>query len=442
MQQTLSCGTVSTKLQRIAQLAKEHPERSFTANSHVIDIEFLKEAYRCTRKNAAVGVDERTAQQYAENLEGNLALLLQHFKDGSYRAPPVKRVYIPKGEGAAVRPIGIPTFEDKVLQRAVLMVLEAIYEQDFIDDSYGFRPGRSAHQALQTLWDNLMRMHGGWVVEVDLKDYFGSLDHTQLRSFLDRRVKDGIIRREIDKWLKAGVMEQGTIRYSEAGTPQGGVISPVLSNVYLHEVVDSWFERVVKPVLEGRGALVRYADDFVIVLEQQRDAERVMKALAKRCDKHGLTIHPDKTRLVRFRRPALTPNGTNGKGPGSFDFLGFTHFWCRTRKGKWAVRRKTSSKRLKRAITKKQVFCRRNRHEPVREQQQALNRKLKGHYNYYGITWNYQALKKFSYQVQVCWRKWLNRRGARRPMSWERFEKLLRHYPLLKPRIVHGTSHP
>jgi group II intron reverse transcriptase/maturase len=441
MQQTLSCGSVSTKLQRIAQLAKEHPERSFTAISHVIDIELLKEAYQRTRKNAAVGVDEQTAQQYTQNLESNLASLLQRFKDGSYRAPPVRRVYIPKGEGDAVRAIGIPTFEDKVLQQAVSMVVQAIYEQDFEDCSYGFRPKRSAHQALETLWNNLMEMHGGWVVEVDLKDYFGSLEHKQLRGFLDRRVKDGVIRRVIDKWLKAGVMEQGYIRYSDAGTPQGGVISPVLSNVYLHEVLDSWFERQVKPELTGHGALIRYADDFVMIFEHRSDAERVMQVLPKRCGKYGLTIHPDKTRLVCFKRPALVRNDANRKGPGSFNFLGFTHYWCRTRKGKWAVRKKTSSKRLTRAIAKVQAFCRRNRHEPIREQQQALNRKLQGHYNYYGITWNYQALSELYYNVKACWRKWLNRRGARRPMNWERFEQLLRHYPLLKPRIVHGVSH-
>jgi group II intron reverse transcriptase/maturase len=226
MQQTLSCGNVSTKLQRIAQLAREHPERSFTAISHAIDIELLKEAYHRTRKDGAAGVDGQTAKQYAAGLETNLGTLLNRFKDGTYRAPPVKRVYIPKGGGKGLRPIGIPTFEDKILQRAVSMVLEAIYEQDFLGCSYGFRPNRSAHQALEAIWKILMDINGGWVVEVDLRDFFGSLVQNQLRSFLDRRVKDGVIRRVIDKWLKAGVMEEGSIRLPETGTPQGGVITP------------------------------------------------------------------------------------------------------------------------------------------------------------------------------------------------------------------------
>jgi RNA-directed DNA polymerase len=442
MQQTLSCGNVSTKLQRIAQLAREHPERSFTAISHVIDIEFLKEAYHRTRKDGAVGVDEQTAEQYASELETNLGSLLNRFKDGSYCAPPVKRAYIPKGGGRGLRLIGIPTFERKVLERAVAMVLVAIYEQDFVDCSYGFRPNRSAHQALEVLWKNLMDINGGWVVEVDLKDFFGSLSHNQLRDFLDRRVKDGVIRRVIDKWLKAGVMEEGCIIHPETGAPQGGVISPVLSNIYLHEVLDVWFERQVRPMLTGRGTLIRYADDFVMVFEQERDAKRMMEALPKRCGKYGLTIHPDKTRMLRFERPSLKQDGTKGDGPGSFDFLGFSHFWGRTRKGRWAVRRKTASSRLTRAVLKIHTWCRSSRHEPVAEQQQTLNRKLRGHYNYYGIIGNGDALYRFFAEVRVTWRKWLNRRGASRPMDYERFELLLGHYPLLRPRVVHGLGHP
>jgi group II intron reverse transcriptase/maturase len=442
MQQTLSCGNVSTKLQRIAQLAREHPERSFTAISHVIDIELLKEAYHRTRKDGAVGVDGQDAEQYATQLETNLMSLLNRFKDGSYRAPPVKRVYIPKGGGRGLRPIGIPTFEDKILQRSVSMVLEAIYEQDFLCCSYGFRPKRSAHQALEALWKTLMDNNGGWVVEVDLKDYFGSLSHNQLRSFLDRRVKDGVIRRVIDKWLKAGVMEEGSIRLPETGTPQGGVVSPILSNVYLHEVLDVWFERQVRPMLIGRGALIRYADDFVMVFEQERDAKRMMEALPKRCGKYGLTIHPDKTRMLRFERPSPKQDDNDGEGPGSFDFLGITHFWGRTRKGRWAVRQKTASSRFTRAVLKIHTWCRSSRHKPVAEQQQTLNRKLQGHYNYYGIIGNGDALHQFFEAVRSTWRKWLNRRGARRPMDCERFELLLGRYPLLRPRVVHGLGHP
>jgi len=442
MQQTLSCGNVSTKLQRIAQLARQHPERSFTAISHAIDTELLKEAYHRTRKDGAAGVDEQTAEQYATQLEINLESLLNRFKDGTYQAPPVKRVYIPKGGGKGLRPIGIPTFSDKILQRAVAMVLGAIYEQDFLYCSYGFRPKRSAHQALKAIWNSLMDINGGWVVEVDLKDYFGSLVHSQLRSFLDRRVKDGVIRRVIDKWLKAGVMEEGLIRHPDTGTPQGGVISPVLSNIYLHEVLDVWFERQVRPMLTGRGALIRYADDFVMVFEQERDARRMMEALPKRCGKYGLTLHPEKTRLLRFERPSPKQDDTKSDGPRSFDFLGFTHFWGRTRKGRWAVRQKTAGSRLTRAVFNIHTWCRSSRHEPVAEQQQTLNRKLQGHYNYYGIIGNGDALYRFFGQVRTTWRRWLNRRGASRPMDYERFELLLSRYPLLRPRVVHGLGHP
>ena len=242
MQGTQSPSSVSTKLQRIAEVAREKPGEALTALGHHIDIDFLKEAYRRTRKDGAPGVDGQRAEEYAQRLDENLQSLLDRFKSGTYRAPPVRRVHIPKGDGTKTRPIGIPTFEDKVLQRAVTMVLEAIYEQEFLDCSYGFRPGRSAHEALQVLWDGLMKMHGGWVLEVDIQGFFDSLVHGHLRSFLDQRVRDGVLRRAIDKWLKAGVLEEGSITRPSDGTPQGGVISPLLANVYLHEVLDEWFE--------------------------------------------------------------------------------------------------------------------------------------------------------------------------------------------------------
>ena len=253
--------TVSTKLQKIAELAGKAPEMAFTSLNHYIDIELLLEAYLRTRKDGAPGIDGQTAKEYEENLFENLNSLLDRFKSGTYKAPPVRRVYIPKGDGTKTRPIGIPTFEDKVLQRAVTMVLEAVYEQDFLDCSYGFRPCRSAHQALQALWDRLMKMGGGCVLELDIQKFFDTLDHSHLRSFLDQRVRDGVIRRAIDKWLKAGVMEEGALRSTETGTPQGGVVSPILANLYLHEVLDVWFMRDVVPRLWGKAFLIRYADD-------------------------------------------------------------------------------------------------------------------------------------------------------------------------------------
>ena len=270
--------------------------------AHYIDLAWLKVAYRRTRKDGAPGVDGQTAQNYEANLEENLQALLDRAKSSdTYRAPPVRRVHIPKGDGGT-RPIGIPTFEDKVLQRAVVMVLEAIYEQDFLDCSYGFRPRRSAHDALESLWRHTMRCRGGWLLEADIKSFFDSVDRRLLQQILGQRVSDGVLKRLIGKWLNAGVMEEGRIYRPNSGTPQGGVVSPLLANIYLHEVLDVWFEHVVKPRLKGPAHLVRYADDFVILFACEEDARRVEDVLHRRMAKYGLELHPDKTRLIEFRR--------------------------------------------------------------------------------------------------------------------------------------------
>jgi RNA-directed DNA polymerase len=431
-------GSISTRLQRIARLAREDPERSFLSLAHYIDEYWLQEAYSRTRKDAAAGVDGTTAEQYAEQLAGNLRSLLDRFKSGLYRAPPVKRVHIPKDSGSQTRPIGIPTFEDKVLQRAVAMLLEAIYEEDFLPCSYGFRPGRSAHDALRDLWRELMGMGGGWVLEVDIRSFFDELGHDHLRSFLDRRVRDGVIRRAIGKWLQAGVLEEGSVRHPVTGTPQGGVISPLLANLYLHEVVDRWFEEEVKPRLEGRATLIRYADDFVIVFATERDARRVEEVLPKRLSRFGLRLHPEKTRLVRFHVPRGKAKPSESSGPGAFTFLGFTHHWGKSLKGNWVVKRKTAASRLTRSLSRVRQWCRRWRHESVSWQQRQLSRSLRGHYAYYGITGNYRALNNFYRQVAREWRKWLNRRSQNAKMTWERFNRLLATYPLPRPRIVHA----
>jgi RNA-directed DNA polymerase len=258
---TPSPDPISTRQQRIALLARQSPQAALTTLAHHIDIDWLNEAYRRTRKDGAVGVDGQTAEDYAVDLEANLRSLLDRAKSGRYQAPPVRRVHIPKGTGSETRPIGIPTFEDKVLQRAVTMVLEAIYEQDFLDCSYGFRPGRSAHQALDALWHRLMEVKGGCVLEIDIRKFFDTLDHRHLQAILRQRVRDGVLLRLIGKWLNAGVLEEGCVTHLEAGSPQGGVISPALANAYLHEVLDTWFEQTVKPRLKGRASLIRYADD-------------------------------------------------------------------------------------------------------------------------------------------------------------------------------------
>jgi RNA-directed DNA polymerase len=436
---TSSPISVSTRLQQIAELARQSPSMVLTTLAHHVDVEFLREAYRRTRKDGAPGVDRQTADQYAENLESNLRSLLDRFKSGTYQAPPVKRVHIPKGDGSKTRPIGIPTFEDKILQRVVTMVLEAIYEQEFHGCSFGFRPGRSAHQALQALWEALTAMGGGWVLELDIRSFFDSLVHEHLRSFLDQRVRDGVLRRTIDKWLKAGVLEDGAVTFPDSGSPQGGVVSPLLANVYLHEVLDSWFEKQVRPRLAGRAVLIRYADDAVIAFSSERDARRVLNVLSKRFGKYGLTLHPEKTRLVPFRKTSSTSGGEREGRSGTFDLLGFTHYWGRSRRGYPVIKRRTARSRLRRALVQVALWCRVNRHQRVNEQQRSLNLKLRGHYGYYGITGNFHALKCFTRGVRVTWRKWLNRRSQRAKMSWERFSRLLQRYPLLPPRVVQSV---
>ena len=273
MKETSGSKTVCTKLERIAELARQAPTMVLTTLAHHIDLDWMRVAYRRTRKDGAPGVDRQTAEQYAEQLEDNLRSLLERAKAGTYRAPPVRRVHIPKGNGET-RPIGIPTFEDKILQRAVAMVLEAVYEQDFLDCSYGFRPRRSAHRALASLWDEAMEMAGGWIIEVDIRKFFDTVDRQHLMEVLRRRVRDGVLLRLISKWLHAGVQEDGSLSYPEAGTPQGGVISPILANIYLHEVLDTWFERDVRPRLRGRARLIRYADDAVLLFERCRRSPR------------------------------------------------------------------------------------------------------------------------------------------------------------------------
>jgi len=439
MRETSGSESVSTKVQRIAELARKAPTMAFTTLSHHIDIEWLREAHRRTRKDGAAGVDGTSAEQYEVDLEGNLRSLLERAKSGTYVAPPVRRVHIPKGDGKQTRPIGIPTFEDKVLQRAVAMVLEAIYEQDFKDCSYGFRPGRSAHQALEALRNGLMAMKGGWIVEVDIRKFFDTLEHKHLREILAQRVRDGVLVRLIGKWLNAGVLEDGAISHPDSGTPQGGVISPLLANVYLHEVLDVWFERDVRPRCRGRAFLVRFADDFVIVCEHEEDARKVFDVLPKRFGKYGLTLHPEKTRLVRFESPSRRlppPGGGEAERPETFDLLGFTHYWGKSRRGFWVVKQQTARSRLARALKRIAEWCGLHRHEPLRWQRDMLAAKLKGHDGYYGITGNFEALHRFRELVRFAWRKWLARRSRSKGMPWPRMERLLEQYPLPQPRIA------
>ena len=424
---------VYTKQQRIAQLAGRHPQLSFTSLAYHIDMEWLHEAYRQTRKDAAAGVDGTTAAEYEQRLEENLQALLERFKSGSYFAPPVRRVYIPKEGKAELRPLGIPTLGDKILQRAVVMLLTPLYEQDFLGCSYAFRPKRKVYDALDTLRQVIMEMGGCWVLEVDIKKYFESVKHEYVREFIARRVSDGVIRRVIGKWLNAGVWERGSVFYTEEGTPQGGVVSPLLSNIYLHEVLDTWFEREIRSLLSGRAELVRFADDFVILCKEESDARRLHAVLPKRFGKFGLTLHPEKTRIIDFRKPS------EDRGePESFTFLGFTHYWGKSQRGYWVVKKKTAKHKLKGAVRRVFNWCKENRDKPIKDQWQTLNRKVKGHYGFYGITHNFRSLQVFLHQAQRSWHYWLNRRSRRRDMSWDRFKLLLERWPLAQPRIVHS----
>lgn len=431
---------ISTRLLRIAELARQTPRMTFTSLNHHLDIDWLKEAFERTRKDGAPGIDGQTADDYARDLEANLRSLLDRVKTGTYRAPAVRRVHLPKGDGNT-RPIGIPTLEDKVLQRAVVMLLEPIFEQDFLPCSYGFRPGRSAHQALQAFWQQAMAMGGGFVLEVDLRRFFDTVDPVFLMELLRRRVSDGVVLRLIRKWLHAGVMEEGSVWYPERGTPQGGVISPLLANLYLHEVIDVWMERDVKPRLHGQAHVYRYADDVVILFASEEDARRVHQVLPRRLAKAGLELHPDKTRRVDFRHPqdpAYRRKDSERKGPASFSLLGFTHFWGRSRKGAWVVQRKTAKDRFARVVRVLQGWCQRYRHLPVRVQHRSLCAKIRGHYAYFGITGNYRWIRRLWYLIGRLWKRWLDRRNSR-PMTWERFARLLQHYPLPRPHIAHSS---
>ena len=337
--------------------------------------------------------------------------------------------------------MGIPTFEDKILQRAVLMVLEPVYEADFLDASHGFRPGRSAHRALDSLWKQAMNLGCCWIVDVDLRKFFDTIDHGHLREFLKRRVRDGVIVRLIGKWLNAGVMEDGVHTTPEDGAPQGGVLSPLLSNLFLHYVLDEWFDKEVRPRLKGEAFLIRYADDFVIGVAREDDARRIMEVLPKRMSKYGLTVHPEKTRLVRFHPEDPHDSETTGgdsSSPKTFDFLGFTHFWGGSRGGGWVIKRKTARSRLKRALQALWEWCRKNRHEPITVQHQTLKQKLQGHFGYFGITGNYFSLLEFREEARKIWKRWLTRRRRDGFMSWKDFFRVEQRYPFPRARVVHS----
>jgi group II intron reverse transcriptase/maturase len=423
---------LSPKLLRVAELARCDPKLRFKTLAHLIDEAALRRAFARIRKDASPGVDGITKEQYGEHLEENLQKLLARMKAKQYRHQPILRVHIPKEQGRT-RPIGIPAVEDKVVQRAIGEVLEAIYEQDFLDCSYGFRPGRRAHDALRELDRAGKQGVMNWVLEADIMSYFDSIDRELLAEMLQRRIEDRDLLRLIGKCLHVGVMEGEEYSEPERGTAQGSGLSPLLGNIYLHHVLDEWFEREVRPRLEGKARLVRFADDLVIGFERREDAERVLEVIGKRMGRFGLKLHPDKTRLICFERPR--PGQKGGKGPGTFDFLGFTLFWRRGRRGAWNLGFKTRKGRLRRALGAIAEWCRRHRHDPVREQHAALCRRLNGHINYFGVSGNTRSTGALVRWTERAWRNWLGRRSQRARMSWARFKLLLKRYPLPRPTV-------
>ena len=419
-------------LLKVAQRAKREPSGRILALAHLIDIQALSRAYDRARKDAAVGVDGVTKEKYGQNLAVRLQELHERLVSKQYRHQPIRRVHIPKENGSK-RPIGIPAFEDKLVQDAVREVLEAIYEQDFLDCSYGCRPKRSAHDAVRGLYGviNGGRVH--WILEADFVSFFDSVDRKALLEMLRIRIADESLIRLIGKCLHVGVLDGAEYSEPEVGTAQGSALSPMLGNVYLHYVLDEWFEREVKPRLRGQSTLVRYCDDFVMCFEQEDDTRRVMAVLSKRVGRYGLTLHPEKTRLMPLGRPPATQR--SGKGQTCFDFLGFTFHWKRTRWGKWWMQCKTRRARLRRAIVSIGDWCRRHRHQPVKAQQAALKRRLIGHFNYFGVNGNFNSLRILVQEVKKAWYKWLRRRSQRRHLNWGRYSEMLKRYPLPRPRI-------
>ena len=425
------------ELSRIAELTRQDAGRKFHSIAHFLTTEALWGAFDNLRKNAAAGVDGVTYADYEEHLVENLVKLHEKLKSRSYRAQPLRRIYIDKEDGKE-RPISIPSLEDKIVQRATVELLNAIFEQDFLDCSYGFRPGRSAHDALDEVGRVICRGPTEYVLELDISSYFDSIVRKQLMEMIEGRVTDSSILGLIGKWINIGVIDDGRLLTSETGTGQGQIISPLLANIYLHHVLDLWFEDEVKPRLRGEAYEIRYADDGLLCFQFKEDAERVLEVLPKRFAKYGLRLHPQKTRLVKFGRSAHYQAKRAKTKTATFDFLGFTHRCATSRAGKFVIHLGTMKKRLRRGLLAISAWCREHLHAPLDYQQRILNAKLRGHYQYYGRPTNYRSLAKFAYTVRRIWRRWLARRTRGGRLSWPRFGRLLERYPLLRPRITHA----
>jgi len=425
-------SNISPALLKVVDRASKDPNARMNSLARLIDQDALKRAFSRVRKDAAIGVDGVTKEKYEQHLEENIQGLHERLKAKQYRHQPILRVHIPKAPGKT-RPIGISTIEDKIVQGALTEVLTAIYELDFYEGSYGFRPKRSAHDALRAVDAMLFREGIAWILEADIQAFFDSVVRAMLMEMLRERVADESFLRLVGKCLHVGVLDDEEYSDPSEGTVQGSIISPLLGNIYLHYALDRWFELEIKPILAHGARLIRYADDFVIGFKSKRDADKVLELLTARMAQFGLKLHPEKTRLVPIARPA---SGTpDGKGPGTFDFLGFTLHWERTRRGIWSLRMKTRKARLQTALKAISEFCRSRRHDPLKKQHASLKRRIQGHFNYFGVNGNLQLLDYLVHRVEETWKKWLGRRSQRNRLNWERFRDLLKVFPLPKPTI-------
>ena len=427
---------VETKLHRIAEKARKEPGFKFTSLYHLMDEELLRECFKRLRKDAAAGIDEVTKEMYAENLDANLSDLINRLHKMAYIPQPVRRKYIPKPGSAKQRPLGIPCFEDKLVQAGMVRILEAVYEQDFIEDSYGFRPGRSCHAALRVLSGTVEDKPVNHIVEADIKGFFDNVSQEWMLKFLAHRIGDQRVQRMVKRFLKAGVAEDGSVTVSDEGTPQGGVISPLLANIYLHYTLDLWFEKIVRKKCTGFARLIRYCDDFVVCFQYRTDAEKFRRDLRMRLEKFGLEVEPTKTKVMEFGRFAVQNAKARGERPATYDFLGFTHYCGTRRDGKgFRMKRTTARKRFTAKLKVFKEWLKKARTSKTKELWATAQAKLRGHYAYYGVTDNALGIKRFAREVEKLLFKWLNRRGKRGCLNWEKFCKMLNRFPLPVPRI-------
>ena len=428
---------VATKLQRIAEKAGRESSCRFTSLFHLMNVEMLRECFRELRKDAASGIDKVTKKEYGSSLEENLTALIEKLHRMSYIPLPVRRVYIPKPGSSKERPLGIPALEDKLVQAGLARILSAIYEQDFIDDSYGFRPGRGCHDALRALSQEVEGGKIHYIVDADIKGFFDNVDHEWLIKFLGHRIADKRVLRYVKRFLIAGIMENGAVIASDKGTPQGGIVSPILANIYLHYSLDLWFTRVFQKGCYGQSRMIRYADDFVVCFERETDAIRFRQALDERLFIFGLEISPEKTKTIEFGPFAETKAKRCGGKAATFDFLGFTHYCSRSRNGRrFRMKRVTSRKKFTVKIRMFRDWLKASRTLPTDELMEKVASKLRGHFAYYGVTDNSKGISRFAYEIECLLFKWLNRRGKRGCMNWEKFNLFLKKFPLPRPRIM------